>query len=265
VTRLKEKVAIITGGSRGIGAATARRFAAEGAAVIITARSSGPGLALVEELAADGGTALFIPQDVTFPDDWSRVISSVEDEFGALHVLVNNAGIHLGKPFLDYTLEDFDRIVAMNLRSVFIGMQKALPLMIQTAGKGTFGSIINVSSTAATSVFPGENLYEMTKGGLHMLTKSTAKDFGFDGIPVRVNTVNPAIVETEMTQEYIVAAVASGDYADEASVRAELLKPYPFGRFALPEDVANTILFLASDEAAYVTGGAFFVDGAESV
>ncbi len=262
--RLAGKVALITGGTKGVGAATARLMAKEGARVVVTARSEGPGREMEAELCRSGADALFVPHDVSDQASWQNVINAVEKRFGALDILVNNAGVYVSKPFEETTLSDLDLILNINLRGVFLGMQLALPLMKKTADEGQAGAIINVSSTAAMAAPLHDSIYSASKGAVQLLTRSIAKEFARGGYNIRVNTVNPGIIETDMTERAMEKMVATGVFENrEAAVKA-LLEPYPMGRFAMPEEVASMILFLASDESRYLTGGAFLVDGGET-
>lgn len=238
---LAGKVGLITGAASGMGAATARRFAAEGAAVMIADQLHAEGLA---EAAAIG--AAFQPLDVTDPAQWQAAVAAAEARFGKLDVLVNNAGIS-GSAVADMLdLEAWDRLMAVNARGVFLGTRAAIPAMRRAGG----GAIVNLSSISGvagqTMVHMG---YNASKGAVRTLTKSTAVQFARENI--RANSVHPGVMPPMRT---------SGATADP-KVRAQMLETVPMGRAGRVEEVANAVLFLASDEASYITGAELYVDG----
>jgi 3-oxoacyl-[acyl-carrier protein] reductase len=241
-TTLNGKVAFINRGSRGIGAATARRLARDGAIVAIGyAASAAAAEALAAEITAAGGTALAIHADAADAAALTRAIDTVADRFGRIDILVNNAGVlHLGD-VAQFSLEDFDRTVAINVRSVFVASQAALAHM------GDGGRIINVSSTNALRMpFGGGAVYAMSKSALTGLAKGMARDLGPRGITV--NNVQPGPVDTDMNP-------AAGDFAD--LMHGLMALP----RHGRPEEVAGMIAYLASPEAAFVTGADLLIDG----
>lgn len=238
--RLENKIAIITGGARGMGASHVRRFIEEGAKVVFTDILEEDGKKLEAEL---GGNALFVKQDVTKEEDWKRVISEAEKAFGPVQILVNNAGITLNKSILDISEADYRRIVDINQVSVFFGMKTVLPSMQKAEGGR---SIVNISSV--NGLVGGKIGYTDTKFAVRGMTKAAALEFAEFGI--RVNSVHPGAVETPMiVQEDTKAAVEAW------------AKTLPLKRVAKPEEISNLVVYLASDESAYSTGSEFIIDG----
>ena len=240
--RLAKKVAIITGAARGMGESHARRFVAEGAKVVLTDMREEAGAALAKEL---GGNALFIAQDVTKAADWARVVAKAEATFGPVDILVNNAGV-LGPvaKTADISEEDYLKVCAINQHGVFLGMKAVLPSMIK-AGKGSIVNISSIAGIVANYGFP--NLaYVASKFAVRGMTKATAIEYGSKNI--RVNSVHPGFIQTPMMVE------ATDDQGGDA------LGLIPLGRIADPSEVSNLVLFLASDEASYITGGEYVVD-----
>ena len=238
---LSGKSALVTGGSRGIGAAIVRRLATEGAPVSFTyAVSDEKAAALVAEIETDGGRALPIKADSADPQALQRAVAETVSRFGHLDILVNNAGILLRGPVADFSLVDFDRMIAINVRAVFVATQAAVAHM----GEG--GRIITVGSvTADRSGFPGASVYSMTKAAVAALTRGMARDLGSRGITV--NTVQPGPTETDMN-------------TDE-NIRAILRPMLALGRLGRDSEIASLIAYLASPEASFVTGAAITIDG----
>ncbi len=242
--RLEGKVALISGGARGMGAAEARMFAREGAKVGIADMLEDEGRRLEAQIAEAGGEAVFIRLDATSEDDWNSAVNQVESRFGKLDVLVNNAGIHRhGK--VDETDEStWDEVMDVNAKGVFLGTKAAIPAMRRAGG----GSIINISSTAGL-VGGAAAAYNASKGAVRLLTKATAIQYAREGI--RANSVHPGPIETDM-----LASVYT-----TPEVREQRLANIPLGRTGRPEDVANGVLFLASDESSFMTGSELVIDG----
>jgi 3-oxoacyl-[acyl-carrier protein] reductase len=243
--RLDGKVAIVTGAASGFGAGIARRFAAEGAQVIVNDLSPQG-----ERVATQIG-GRFVQGDVTHSADWARLVREAGDK---LDLVVNNAGwTHRNKPYLEVSEAEFDRVYAVNVKSVYLSAMHAVPVFRRRGG----GAIINIASTAGVRPRPGLSVYNSSKGAVIILSKSMAAELGPDKI--RVNCVNPVFSpETGLS-----AAFAGGALTDEAEKR--FLGTIPLGRFSTPLDVANACLYLASDEAAFVSGVCIEVDGARCV
>lgn len=237
--RLTDKVALVTGGASGIGEATVRKFVAEGAKVVIGDLNKERGQALAEEL---GEAAIFVAIDVTKASDWEEVKKQALEAFGTVDVLVNNAGISVAQSLLTMTEEQYRKILEINQVSVFLGMQKIAPIMIE---KGA-GSIINTSSINGLKA--GAIGYTDSKFAVRGMTKAASAELAPQG--VRVNSIHPGIIETPMTME--------GDAVEQIKAYTNFV---PMRRMAQAEEVANLMLYLASDESSYSTGSEFIVDG----
>jgi len=247
--RLEGKVALITGGTSGIGSATAVRFAGEGAAVAITGRNSERGEQVVNEIVANGGEAVFIRSDVRSAEDCRQAVDQTLEHFGKIDVLFNNAGVFHPKSVPDCTEEEWDETIDSSLKGAFLMSKYVLPSMIEHGS----GSIIHTSS--GWGILGGDKAaaYCAAKGGLIIMAKAMAIDHGPDGI--RVNCVCPGDVLTPMLPDDAEKrGMAWEDYAVGAEDR-------PLGRIGTPEDIANAVLYLASDESSFVTGEALVVDG----
>lgn len=248
--RLENKVALVTGAARGIGAACARRFLEEGARVVLADRRGDEGEALAAELNADyADRALFIELDITDEAGWQRAVTQVADRFGRLDVLVNNAGLIRVAPLEKTDLALFRKVVDTNLIGTFLGLRAVMATM-EAQGAG---SIVNFSSVQGLEGREGMTAYASSKFGIRGLTKSAAIELGPKGI--RVNAVVPGPTKTKMTER---KGWSDADY-DAAYGR------YPLGRMADAQEVAEVVVFLASDESSFCTGGDFVVDGGVSV
>ena len=241
--RLEGKIALISGGARGIGAAMSTRFTAEGAHVCIGDIEEAAGLALADTIQAAGQDARFMPLDVTDSAAWRVVVDALVEDFGGVDILVNNAGIYDRRPLEDISEEAWDRVMDVNAKGPFLGAKAVIPAMRMKGG----GSIVNISSTAGIRGSVASH-YGASKGAVRLLTKSIAGTYAKDRI--RCNSVHPGPVETEM-----------GYAAVPEAVRAERFGRIPLGRFADPSEIANAVLFLASDEASFMTGSEMVVDG----
>ena len=245
--RLKDKVALVTGGGTGIGRAIALAFGLEGAVVTVTGRREPPLRAVADAIAAAGGRARAVAGDVTRAADLERLVRVVLDTFGRLDVLVNNAGAIVGRaPDGETSDEAWSRTLEANLTSVFLCSKTALPSLVRSRGV-----IVNIASVAGLKGTPSLAAYGVAKAGVVNLTKSMALDYAHDG--VRVNAVCPAYVQTDLNREYLESLKPSGAYA-------ALVARHPLG-LGRPEDVAWAAVYLASDEARWVTGVALPVDG----
>ena len=244
--RLEGKVAFISGGARGMGAAEARLFAREGARVGFGDLLEDEGHQVEAEINERGSDALFMRLDVSSESDWQRAISATVDRFGRLDILVNNAGIAMPGNLLETAVEDWDRLMDVNTKGVFLGMKTAIPEMRKARG----GAIVNIASISGMIGRPLINPgYNASKAAVRLLTKSVAIQYAKDGI--RVNTVLPGPTRTALTTDL---------EADPEKFQL-YLSGIPLGRFGEPEDIAEGVLFLASDAASFVTGAELVMDG----
>jgi NAD(P)-dependent dehydrogenase (short-subunit alcohol dehydrogenase family) len=251
IRRLEGKVALITGGSRGIGAAAVRRFVVEGARVVVADLLDEEGRAFVHELRARDGHVGFMKMDVTSPLQWAEAIEGVEKTFGALHILVNNAGIARLEDVETEELEQWNKILAVDETGVWLGMKAAIPAMKRAGG----GSIINVSSIYGAVGGNGTSIaYHAAKGAVRSMTKSAAIRYAREGI--RVNSVHPGFVDTSMIEPFF-----AGHDDNARAFRNFVVERTPMGRVGQPEEIAGAIAFLASNDATYVTGSEIYVDG----
>ena len=249
--RVRNKVALITGGAMGIGRACAELLAAEGAAVLITDRAVREGQAAAAAIGSTGARAEFVEHDVTREDGWTRAVARAVAAFGKLDILVNNAGIGRSGDVEHTTFEEWRTTLAVNLDGVFLGIKHAIPAMRDAGG----GSIINMSSIEGLVGDPALAAYNASKGGVRLLTKSAALYCARSGTKIRVNSVHPGYIWTPMVQR---AAEASGN-AD--AMRRTLESLHPVGHLGEPMDVAYGVLYLASDESKFVTGTELVIDG----
>ncbi len=241
------RVAIVTAGGAGIGAATVRRFAKEGAAVVIADLSGTRAKAVTDEVNSAGGRAAFIKMDASDPEAIQATIKLAIDSYGRLDILFNNAGMAEVALIHDTTLESWNRVMAVTLTSTFLGIKYAVPIMRKQGG----GVIINTASISGTRGDYGMASYNAAKAGVINLTRAAALENAKHKI--RVNCVCPGGINTR------VAEVLGGDHAEE--FRRTMGAIHPVGRMGEPEEIANTVTFLASDEASFITGASFVVDG----
>ena len=246
--RLQDKVALITGAGSGFGEGIAHRFSEEGASVAIIDIDPEAG----ERVANNIDNSLFVEADVANSASVKNMVSKTIETFGGLDILVNNAGItHRNQPMLEVDEKTFDRIFAVNVKSVYLTAIHAVPILRHRRGK-----IINIASTAGISPRPGLTWYNSTKGAMITMTKSMAAELAPDGI--RVNAVNPVIGETGLTLEFMGGV-------DDPKIREKFLSTIPLRRMSTPVDIANAALFLASDEADLITGVCLEVDGGRCI
>ena len=243
--RLEGKVVFISGGSRGQGAAEARLFATEGASVVMGDILEDEGKRLEAEINESGGRALFVRLDAASESDWQDAIRQTVQTFGKLDVLVNNAAIYSRAPIKQTSAEEWDNVMAVNARGVFLGTKHSIQEMRKSGG----GSIVNISSTAGLVGNTRGGVYGASKGAVRLLTKSTAVQHAGEGI--RANSIHPGPIDTDMIADNI--ATPEGRAESEARV--------PLGRFGSVEDVAYGALVLASDESSYMTGSELVIDG----
>lgn len=252
--RVKDKVALVTGGAMGIGRACAMTLAREGARVAVTDVQDADGKTVVEEINAAGGDARYIHHDVTREDQWETVIAEVLAAYNRLDVLVNNAGIAIAAPSItEMTLEDFQQQNAVNLDGVFLGMKYCIPVMAEHGG----GSVINMSSVAGLKGSASLAAYSMTKGGVRLLSKSVAIECAQAGNGVRVNSVHPGIIDTAIWDKMGLNSGAGANTVDRDNIAMAMV---PGAKLGTPQDIANGVLYLASDDSSYMTGSEFVID-----
>lgn len=257
--RVDGKVALVTGGASGIGRACAIVLAREGAKIVVSDVQTDMGEDCVRIIKKAGGDARFLKQDVTSEDGWATIIAAIRKDYGKLHVLVNNAGIAISGPITEMSLDDWRRQQAINLDGVFLGTKHALPLMRTSGG----GSIINMSSLAGLRGAVGLAGYCATKGGVRLFTKAVAMECAAAKDNVRVNSVHPGIIETPIWN-----AISNGlpgtmppSTANTPDLDTLSQTIVPMGIKGVPDDIANGVLYLASDESRYVTGTELVIDG----
>lgn len=247
--RLKGKTAVITGAGGGIGRTTALLLAKEGANVVVTDLNEVSGTATAEEINTNGGQAVFLQHDISQEHDWKYVVQSAVEHFGKIDVLFNNAGTFLIKPLIETTIEEWNHLMSINVAGTFLGLKYVIPVMM----KQKSGSIINNSSTAGITGSVGVSLYGASKGAIRILTKHAAMEYS--AYDIRVNAIFPGYVDTDMMKYR-----GEVDQTDQQ----QQSQGVPLGRIGKPEEIANTVLFLASDEASYTTGAEFVIDGGRS-
>jgi NAD(P)-dependent dehydrogenase (short-subunit alcohol dehydrogenase family) len=249
MARLSGKVALVTGAASGLGAATARRLAKDGAAVLLTDRDLA-GEDVAASITAAGGQAAFRLHDVTSHPDWAAAVEHAVTDFGRLDILVNNAGVAGGRhELMDHSYDAWRQILAVNLDGVFLGLRHAGPRIAASGG----GSVINLSSILGKVGMAGAAAYCASKGGVTLLTKAAALEWAPLGI--RVNSVHPGFIDTPMVSN------ALADREDGNEMRVALMNAHPVGRFGVPREIADAIAFLASDDASFITGAELVVDG----
>ena len=262
MNRLDNKVALVSGAARGIGAATASLMASVGAKVVVGDILEERGRETVKAITASGGKASFARLDVTSEASWNSVIAHAVKEFGGLDVLVNNAGIFLGRDFEEATLDDWHRLVAINMTGVFLGTKLAVPALRASGARSKHGSaIVNLASIAGLVGSQLDPLYSMTKGGVTLFTKSTALAFGRKRYPIRVNSIHPGVIDTDMGEQTFVTRARNAGTNDVAAARATSASMHPIGRLGTADDIARGIVFLASDDSGFMTGSGMVVDG----
>lgn len=249
MTRLRGKRALITGGGTGIGRACALRYAQEGARLVLAGRRAEPLERTADEIARAGGQAISVPGDVTRSEDVRRMIAAAVERFGGLDIVVNSAGALLAATAEETSEEDWDRLMAVNAKGVFLVSQAAVAEMRKQGG----GAIVNIGSILGLVGMKKRAAYCASKGAVTLLTKAMALDHAHEGI--RINCICPALVETDL-----VASLFTQQPDPEAARRARR-EQIPLGRLGRPEDVAELAVFLASDESSWITGAAFPLDG----
>ncbi|MEH6822620.1 MAG: glucose 1-dehydrogenase [Motiliproteus sp.] len=257
---LNQKVALVTGAAAGIGAATVEVLAQAGAKVLATDISE-QGEAVVAQWQQSGLDVAFMQHDVTDAQAWQRAVDSAISQFGGLDIVVNNAGIFVGGKLLDNSLEQVRRVLQVNVESIFLGMKYAAEVMQPGGAAGNGGSIINLSSVAGIIGLPGHTAYGSSKGAARLYSKHAAVEFARLGYGIRVNSVHPGLIATSMGDQVFEDFVSSGLAGSIEEAKAAVQQMTPLGRLGSVADVAQMILFLASDAASYITGAEFVVDG----
>jgi NAD(P)-dependent dehydrogenase (short-subunit alcohol dehydrogenase family) len=243
------KVAIVTGAGQGLGYASACLLAREGASVAVADIHRGNGEKTVADIAAAGGRAIFIEHDVSSEASWEKVMEETLKAFGKLDVLVNNAGIWLGKDILSTTVEEWRRVMSVNLDGEFLGIKHAIPAMVSNGG----GSIVNIAAAGGLVGTVDACAYDASKGGVRMLSKAAAIECSKagHGYNIRVNSIYPGVTKTPMNQPM----------RDVPAENEVMLSWHPIGHYGEPEDIAHGVLFLASDESKFMTGAELAIDG----
>ncbi|WP_028226126.1 SDR family oxidoreductase [Paraburkholderia ferrariae] len=251
--RLKDKTAVVTGAGSGFGEGIAKTYAREGANVVVNDLDEEAAQRVASEIALAGGKAIAVAGDIAREADWRALRDAALDDFGSVQVVVNNAGTtHRNKPVLDVTEAEFDRVYAVNVKGLYWSVRAFVP-HFRTQGGGVF---VNIASTAGVRPRPGLVWYNGSKGAMIVASKALAAELGPDRI--RVNCVNPVIGDTGLTAEFM-------GVPDTPENRQRFIAGIPLGRFSTPQDVANACLYLASDEAAFITGTCIEVDGGRCV
>ncbi|MBA1363653.1 SDR family oxidoreductase [Burkholderia gladioli] len=251
--RLAGKTAIVTGGGSGFGEGIAKTYAREGANVVVNDLNGAAAERVASEIAVAGGKAIAVPGDVSRGEDWRALLATTLEDFRQVHILVNNAGTtHRNKPVLEVSEAEYDRVYAVNMKSLFWSVQTLVPYFRQAGG----GVFVNIASTAGIRPRPGLVWYNSTKGAMITASKALAAELGADRI--RVNCINPVLGETGLMTEFM-------GVEDTPENRQRFLATIPLGRLSTPQDIANAALYLASDEAEFITGTCLEVDGGRCI
>jgi 3(or 17)beta-hydroxysteroid dehydrogenase len=262
MNRLDGKVAFISGAARGIGAATARLMVQVGAKVAIGDVLDERGRETAQAIAGAGDAAMYVHLDVTREEEWTAAIAATVARFGGLDILVNNAGLFLGKGIEEASLDDWHRLCAVNLTGVFLGTKHALPALRERARQSPHGSaIVNLASVAGLVGSQLDPLYSLTKGGVTLFTKSAALEFARKGYRIRVNSIHPGLIQTDMGEQTFLGRARNLGTNDVDAVRQQAMTRHPIGRLGVPEDIAKGIVFLASDDSGFMTGAGLVIDG----
>jgi len=260
--RVQGKIAIVTGAANGIGAASAATLAREGAAVICSDLDETAGEAMAAEIRRKGGEAIFVAHDVTDEAQWAHVVKVAEDRFGGLHIVVNNAGIGPKvAPIEEIELDDWRKMIAVDLDSVFLGCKYGIRTIKKSTAKGGKGSIINLSSIMGLTGWPNSAAYNAAKGGVRLLSKCAALECAEAGYDIRVNSVHPGYIDTQLVRSVVTEGAKMLEGVSSNEIMELLVSLHPIGRLGVADEIANMVLFLASDESSFVTGAEMAVDG----
>src|SRR5271166_2441773 len=247
MSEFQGKVALVTGGTSGIGRAAAIAYAREGAKVVVAGRRAAEGEETVRLVRAQGGEAMFVPTDVSQEAQVKNLVGRTLEKFGRLDVAFNNAGIeHTPTPLLEQTVETYDQVMNINVKGVWLSMKHEIPAMLKSGG----GSIVNTSSIAGVIGMPGVEIYIASKHAVIGLTKSAALEFGKQGI--RVNAILPGVIDTDMFQRFA---------GEKPEFRAHVTALHPIGRIGKSEEIADAAIWLSSSKSSFVTGHSLLVDG----
>ncbi|MDN5938612.1 MAG: glucose 1-dehydrogenase [Salinisphaera sp.] len=258
--RVNGKAALVTGAARGIGAAAAEALAQSGASVLVTDILEDAGQETVERICSAGGQAEFLKQDVTSEAQWEQATQAVVDRFGRYDILVNNAGIETAALVSQCTLEDFKRVQDINVNAVFLGIKHAVRAMSPDGAAGQGGSIINLSSVAGIIGTAAHVAYHSSKGAVRLMTKATAIECAALQSGIRVNSIHPGVVETQMGSSFVEDFVTLGLAPDSQAADAAIKAMHPMG-YGQVEDIACAIIYLASEASRWVNGAELVLDG----
>lgn len=253
----KNKIVLISGASSGIGRATANRFSQEGAVVLVADIEQHLGKEVADQIIAKGLIAEFVPLDVTDESSWIHAFNLIQNKYNRIDVLINNAGIAFGGSITELSLKDWRQLMAVNLDGVFLGTKHVIPLMQKNGG----GSIVNVSSASGIVGSPTAAAYCASKGGVRLLTKAVALECAQARNNIRVNSIHPGAVATPMFEKGPTWNDFVNEMGGEENAWKKIAESTPIGRVAEPQEIANAILFLASDASSYITGSELTIDG----
>jgi 3alpha(or 20beta)-hydroxysteroid dehydrogenase len=262
---LSGKVAAVTGAAGGIGAEVARTLAKAGAKVVLGDVQAERGEQVAQQIRASGGHALFVAHDTSVEDQWINFIDTAMDHFDGLDILVNNAGIEQTCFLENITVTDIQKLLSVNVTGVLIGHKHAVRAMKPGGRAGKGGCIVNLSSVAGLIGTPGLGVYSASKGAVRLLTKAAAVEFGRLGYGIRVNSIHPGLVETDMGEKLLNDFVSLGMFKDRDDAYTQMKAAHPLGITGMPSDIANLVLFLASDLSRWMSGAELVADGAMTV
>lgn len=262
---LSGKVAYVSGAAAGIGASIAKLFAEQGARVVVGDVQVERGEATAAAIREQGGKAIFVRHDVSDEGQWETALGLTIKEFGGLDILVNNAGIEQTCLLADVELADIQKMLAVNVTGTILGHKHAIRIMRPGGAGGKGGSIINLSSVGGLIGTPALGVYSATKGAARILSKAAAVECGRLGYGIRVNSIHPGLVDTDMGNKLVDDFVKLGFFADHTNAQQQILAAYPIGRTGRPDDIANAALFLASEMSSWITGAEIVVDGGMTI